>query len=234
MLSPMGYQAFKRTFLDPENKECLANLLHAIIDIPQEDFDGFEIINSLPVNDVPTQIDIDRSNLNEQNDGFTCAIKLKNNTRIVVVVHVGDTPYLTNMITVRFCELLADRLYTDASPACFAENHVLLISDRDIVAIEDILPKFYARFTFSSTATNEPLDDRNLIHVLSILDTPDKNDGTLKWQWGKFFQGQETEEFKMIIEENPAIKKAYDTIREMSQNEQEQLYNDAILALMQK
>jgi predicted transposase/invertase (TIGR01784 family) len=58
------------------------------------------------------------------------------------------------------------------------------------------------------------------VYTLELPKVPDGNDGTAVWQWTRFLRAKRKEEFEMIAVQNPEIRKAVDTLYELSADEQ--------------
>ena len=235
MISPMGDRAFKRTFLDPKNEECLTDLLLAIIDIPQSEFDHFDVIDPLPLDDTSLEFDIVdphqfEADINKKAGIFDLKVRLKDGTLIGIEVQIVNVPDLADRMVNRISSLIVSQTDKGEEYGAIAQNHVILISETEVSGLVKTT-EYYDAFNWRSKITNRDFSTKHFIHVLNISKVPKINDGTRKWQWAKFFQGKETEEMNMIIKENKAIKKAYNAIQEMSQDEKERARNEAILGM---
>jgi predicted transposase/invertase (TIGR01784 family) len=57
------------------------------------------------------------------------------------------------------------------------------------------------------------------VYTLELPKVPVKSDGTTGWEWMLFLRGKQREEFDMIAEKNPEIRKAVNTLYELSADE---------------
>jgi len=58
------------------------------------------------------------------------------------------------------------------------------------------------------------------VYTLELSKVPTVNDGTAVWEWLQFLRAKQKEEFEMIAERNPEIRKAVDTLYELSADEE--------------
>ena len=58
------------------------------------------------------------------------------------------------------------------------------------------------------------------VYTLELSKVPTVNDGTAVWEWLQFLRAKQKEEFEMIAERNPEIRKAVNTLYELSGDEQ--------------
>jgi len=64
------------------------------------------------------------------------------------------------------------------------------------------------------------------IYTLELPKVPPENDGTLGWEWLQFLRSRHKEEFEMIAEKNPEIRKAVNTLYDLSASEKVQAEYD--------
>ena len=57
------------------------------------------------------------------------------------------------------------------------------------------------------------------IHTLELTKVPAMSDGTAGWKWLQFLKSKEKEEFEMVAVQNPEIRKAVNTLYELSADE---------------
>jgi predicted transposase/invertase (TIGR01784 family) len=61
------------------------------------------------------------------------------------------------------------------------------------------------------------------LNVLELPKLPEQSDGTELYKWSEFFRSKTEEEFEMVAEKDPVIKKAVGTLMVLSEDEQERL-----------
>jgi predicted transposase/invertase (TIGR01784 family) len=57
------------------------------------------------------------------------------------------------------------------------------------------------------------------VYTLELGKVPEKDDGTGSWEWTQFFRSRRREEFEMVAGKNPEIRKAVDSLYELSGDE---------------
>jgi predicted transposase/invertase (TIGR01784 family) len=65
------------------------------------------------------------------------------------------------------------------------------------------------------------------INVLELPKLPKEADGTPLWYWGSFFKSGTEEEFAMVAEKEPGVRKAVGVLMELSEDERNQMLQDA-------
>ena len=68
--------------------------------------------------------------------------------------------------------------------------------------------RYHHRFTFCDPDAKIELTDIVEIHTLELSKLPEGTDGTLLYDWAKFIDAENEEEFNMVAERNPEVKKA--------------------------
>ena len=58
------------------------------------------------------------------------------------------------------------------------------------------------------------------IYTLELPKVPVQNDNSGLWEWLQFLRSKNKEDFEMVAEKNPEIRKAVDTLYELSSDEQ--------------
>ena len=64
------------------------------------------------------------------------------------------------------------------------------------------------------------LDIPEEIYTLELSKVPEKDDGSALWEWLQFLRSKQKEEFEMVAERNPEIRKAVDTLYELSADDE--------------
>jgi len=91
----------------------------------------------------------------------------------------------------------------------------IIITDFTLISEND---KYHNRYTFRN---EDGLQFTNVmeINTLELSKIPPTEDGTLLWEWMKFLNAESKEEFDMIADKNPVIKKAVVRLEQLSQDE---------------
>jgi predicted transposase/invertase (TIGR01784 family) len=66
------------------------------------------------------------------------------------------------------------------------------------------------------------------VHTLELGKLPRKADGSQLWNWLKFLDARSEEDLRMIAERNPMVKKAVVRLMELSKDEQERMWAEAV------
>ena len=107
---------------------------------------------------------------------------------------------------------------------------VVTILITDYFLIEDH-EQYHDTFKYHSSKTGYTFSSSTEIHTLELPKLPDDNDNSNLWYWLKFIKSEKEEDFEMLVEQKPLIKKAYGVLKELSQDEQTRLLAEAREAL---
>jgi predicted transposase/invertase (TIGR01784 family) len=79
---------------------------------------------------------------------------------------------------------------------------------------------YFNRFRFYNRENGLCFEDiPEEVCSLELPKVPVQDDGTLAWGWAQFFRAKRREEFEMVAAKNPEIRKAVDSLYELSADE---------------
>jgi predicted transposase/invertase (TIGR01784 family) len=99
-----------------------------------------------------------------------------------------------------------------------------VITDYDIIKES---PKYHHVFQLYDKSSGVQFTDIMEINTLELQKIPEESDSTAKYNWLKFLKAEGEEEFNMIGERRPAIKKAVVELKRLSQDEEAQRLYEA-------
>jgi len=103
-------------------------------------------------------------------------------------------------------------------------NNVLRITVRS--ALENS-PKCHHKFQLNDVETGVKFTDVIEINTLELGKIPTQDESKTKYDWLRFLKAEREEEFDMLAEKNPVIKKAVVELKRLSQSEEAQRLYDA-------
>ncbi|MFP3041221.1 Rpn family recombination-promoting nuclease/putative transposase, partial [Treponema primitia] len=92
-------------------------------------------------------------------------------------------------------------------------NDILIPEEKD----------YYNSYSLLNRKTGTEFTDLLEINTLELPKLPEQSDGSDLYTWSQFFTSETEEEFMMVAEKDPVIKKAVATLMELSEDERERL-----------
>ena len=212
ILKPKIDLIFKLIFGTEPNLDILTDFLKCVLNIKDDEFIGIEIIDphtrTEKINDKMSILDI----------------KL-NTTRGIINVEIQLNKY-TDM---------EDRIIFGISKSITNQKHsgnnyklkkvvTILITDYVLIAEHE---QYHDIFNYNSKKTGHTFSSITEIHTLELPKLPDDYDNSNLWYWLKFIKSEKEEDFEMLSEQKPLIKKAYGVLKELSQDEKTRLLAEA-------
>ena len=203
LLSKTNDKVFKEIFT--RNKSCMADFLKCILDIPDEEFEDLEFLDTHTRKGSPL-------------DGeYILDIKVKTKSHVIdVEMQVKRSPimeqriivYLANMVKDQSCEGFKYKDIKKSVSIIIAAEHNLTNDNR-----------YFHKYNMRDEKDNSKFTDLLEIDLLELKKLPRADDGTNLWDWLRFIKTNNEEEMEMLAHENPEIEKAYDALQDLSNDE---------------
>jgi predicted transposase/invertase (TIGR01784 family) len=87
-------------------------------------------------------------------------------------------------------------------------------------------PRYHNRFTLYDPESETEFTDLIEIHTLELPKLPEKADNYL-WHWMRFLRAESKEDFDMVAQASPKLKKVVGRLLELSQNKRAQMLFEA-------
>jgi predicted transposase/invertase (TIGR01784 family) len=205
---------FKLVFGDQRNTDILAGFLQAALDLPEAEYDSLIITNPFLKQEHPG----DKSGILD--------VKVRTKTGIVIDVEIQIEAYAG--LRKRFAEYAA-KMVTEQikrGESWKQANRVI-----NIIIVNDILiPEekgYYNRYAILNRETGTEFTDLLEINTLELPKLPQETDGSMLWEWAQFLKSETEEDYRMVAEKDPMIKKAVAAVLEVSEDEREQAEADS-------
>ena len=203
LLSKTNDKVFKEIFT--RNKSCMADFLKCILNIPDEEFDDLEFLDTHTRKGSPL-------------DGeYILDIKVKTKSNIIdVEMQVKRSPILEQRIIVYLANMVKDQScdgfkYKDIKKSV----SVIIAAEHNIT--ED--GRYFHKYNMRDEKDNSMFTDLLEVDLLELKKLPKTDDGTDLWDWLRFIKTNNEEEMEMLAQENPEIEKAYDALQDLSNDE---------------
>ena len=203
LLSKTNDKVFKEIFT--RNKSCMADFLKCILNIPDEEFDDLEFLDTHTRKGSPL-------------DGeYILDIKVKTKSNIIdVEMQVKRSPILEQRIIVYLANMVKDQScdgfkYKDIKKSV----SVIIAAEHNIT--ED--GRYFHKYNMRDEKDNSMFTDLLEVDLLELKKLPKADDGTDLWDWLRFIKTNNEEEMEMLAQENPEIEKAYGALQDLSNDE---------------
>lgn len=203
LLSKTNDKVFKEIFT--RNKSCMADFLKCILNIPDEEFEDLEFLDT-------------HTRKGSALDGeYILDIKVKTKSHVIdVEMQVKRSPimeqriivYLANMVKDQSCEGFKYKDIKKSVSIIIAAEHNLTNDNR-----------YFHKYNMRDEKDNSVFTDLLEVDLLELKKLPQADDGTNLWDWLRFIKTNNEEEMEMLAHENPEIEKAYDALQDLSNDE---------------
>lgn len=203
LLSKTNDKVFKEIFT--RNKSCMADFLKCILDIPDEEFDDLEFLDTHTRKGSPL-------------DGeYILDIKVKTKSNIIdVEMQVKRSPILEQRIIVYLANMIKDQSCEGFKYKDIKKSVSVIIAAEHNVTDDN---RYFHKYNMRDEKDNSMFTDLLEVDLLELKKLPKANDGTDLWDWLRFIKTNNEEEMEMLAQENPEIEKAYDALQDLSNDE---------------
>ena len=213
ILRPTNDLIFKLIFGDNKNTDLLANFLQAVLNLPEDEYSHLSIVDP-------------HSRL-ERSEDKTVILDIKLHTTsgkiIDIEIQVADTPQIRDRILVYAAKMLTEQIGK-------GENYKLkkvisiLITNFNLIHETSVYHHIYQLYDI---ATGSKFTDVLEINTLELPKVPKETDNTQLWNWLQFLRTDREEDYYMLAQANPQIRKAVGVLKELSQDERTRLLYEA-------
>ena len=217
IMSPKIDFVFKLIFGNEKNKDILIALLSSIIDMPEEEFKGIEIIN----NELMREFKEDKKGI------LDVRVKTKSNKQIDIEIQILPTEYMPERTLYYWSKMYTEQIKSgdtyDMLKKCIAIN----IVDFRCIPLKKLHTVYHIKEEKSGYALTDILE----IHFIELPKLTDNEIEEGKdepiTQWMEFIDGKSKGVMEMLAKKNEDIKKAYDILKIVSQDEKARMVYEA-------
>ncbi|WP_010259230.1 Rpn family recombination-promoting nuclease/putative transposase [Treponema primitia] len=210
MLKIMVDYVFKLIFGDQRNIDILAGFLKAALNLPEAEYDSLSIVDP----NLKREFADDKAGVLD--------VKIHTKTGIVIDVEIQVSAYggLRKRLTEYAVKMVTEQIKRGENWKQ-ANRVVCIIIINDILIPEE--KDYYNRYALLNRETGTEFTDLLEINTLELPKLPKQSDGSDLYMWSQFFTSETEEDFMMVAEKDPVIKKAVATLMELSEDERERL-----------
>lgn len=217
IMSPKYDFVFKYIFGNEKHKDLLIALLSDIISVPEEEFDGIEIINS----ELIKEFKEDRKGI------LDVRVRTKLGKQIDVEIQILPTEYMAERTMFYWSKMYTSQIKPGDTYDKLKKCVTINIVDFKCTPLN----KLYSSYHITEDKTGYRLTDILEVHFLEIpklFDEDierDENDPIV--QWMEFLDAKSKGVMEMLAEKNKDIKKAYDLLQIISKDEKARMLYEA-------
>jgi predicted transposase/invertase (TIGR01784 family) len=203
ILPPTDDWIFKLLFGDERRKSTLVDLLKTFVDLPEEEYE----LTFLDTHLKP-EFEDDKLGI------VDVKLRTKAGKIIDIEIQVCPVPNIGKRLSFYKSKLIVGQI--DKSEGYEVIQKVICICITNHVLFPGVTD-YLNQFRFYNRRNNLCFEDiPEELFTIELPKVPTKDDGSPLWDWAQFLRARTKEEFEMIAAKNPEIRKAVDTLYEIS------------------
>ena len=206
ILPPTDDWIFKLLFGDERNKSILIDLLKSFVELPQEEYELTFMDTHLKPEAEDDKLGI-----------LDVKVKTKTGKIIDIEIQVNPIKNIGKRLSFYKSKLIVEQISKSELYTVIQKVICICITSYELFSgVKEYLNSFY----FYNPKNGLYFEDiPEEVYTLELSKVPTVNDGSAGWEWLQFLRAKQKEEFEMIAERNPEIRKAVDTLYELSADE---------------
>ena len=217
IMSPKYDFVFKYIFGSENHKDLLIALLSDVLGLPEEEFDGIEIINS----ELLKQFKEDKKGI------LDVRIKTKLGKQIDVEIQILPTDYMAERTIFYWSKMYTSQIKPGETYDKLKKCVTINIVDFKCTPLKQL----YSSYHLTEDKTGYRLTDIIEVYFLEIPklfdDDIERDETDPIVQWMQFLDGKSKGVMEMLAEKNKNIKKAYDLLQIISKDEKARMLYEA-------
>ena len=206
ILPPTDDWIFKLIFGDERNKSMLIDMLKSFVQLPDEEYEIIFLDTHLKPESEDDKLGI-----------VDVKIKTKTGKIIDIEIQVNPMKNIGRRLSFYKSKLIVEQIGKSENYSKIQRVICVCILCYDLFTENK---DYMNNFQFYNPKNGILFSDiPEEIYTIELLKVPSRNDGNSVWEWLQFLRSKEKEEFDMVAEMNPEIKKAVDTLYELSADE---------------
>ena len=206
ILPPIDDWVFKLLFGDERNTSILIDLLKSFVELPDEEYELTFLDTHLKPEAEGDKLGI-----------VDVKVKTKNGKIIHIEIQVNPVRNIGRRLSFYKSKLIVEQIGESDQYGVIQKVICICITDYEMFPGEE---GYLNRFRFYNPKNGLCFEDiPEEIYTLELPKVPVWHDGTGVWEWTQFLRSKRREEFEMIAERNPEIRKAVNTLYELSADE---------------
>ena len=218
ILLPKVDVIFKLLFGDERNSEILIDFLKSILNLSEDEYETITLEDT----------HLKRESIDDKLGIVDVKLTTKSGKIVHIEMQILEQDDFPERITYYNAKMLVTQLKS-GDEYKFQKTISIAIADFDIVANSQ---KYHHKFQLNDIEAGVTFTDVIEINTLELGKIPEQSDNTKKYDWLRFLKAEREEEFDMLAERSPAVKRAVVELKRLSKDEEAQrLYEAREMAL---
>ena len=213
ILLPKVDVIFRLLFGDKRNIEILIDFLKSVLDLDESEYESITLEDT----------HLKRETADDKLGIVDVRLTTKSGKIVHIEMQILEQDDFPERVTYYNAKMLVTQLKSGNNYK-FQKTISIVISDFDIV---EVSPKYHHRFQLNDLDAGVTFTDIIEINTLELGKIPVESDNTKKHDWLQFLKAEREEEFDMVAERNPIVKKAVVELKRLSQSEEAQRLYEA-------
>jgi predicted transposase/invertase (TIGR01784 family) len=206
ILPPTDDWIFKLLFGDERNKSMLIDLLKSFVELPDEEYELTFMDTHLKPEAGDDKLGI-----------LDVKVRTKSGKVIDIEIQVNPVRSIGKRISFYKSKLIVEQIAKGDYYSVIEK--VICVCITDYVLFQD-KTDYLNSFRFFNPRNGLCFEEiPEEVYTLELPKVPALSDGSAVWQWTQFLRAKRKEEFEMVAVQNPEIRKAVDTLYELSADE---------------
>jgi predicted transposase/invertase (TIGR01784 family) len=206
ILPPTDDWIFMLLFGEERNKSMLIDFLKSFVDLPDEEYELTFLDTYLKAETEDDKLGI-----------LDVKVQTKTGKVIDIEIQVNPVKSIGKRLSFYKSKLIVEQIAKGDDYAIIQKVICFCITDYGLFPeVKDYLN----RFRFYNGKNGLCFEDiPEEVYTLELPKVPAQSDGAPGWEWTKFLRAKRREEFEMVAAKNPEIRKAVNTLYELSADE---------------
>jgi predicted transposase/invertase (TIGR01784 family) len=206
IFSPAVDWVFKLLFGDERNKSMLIDLLGSFLELPKEEYELIFLDTHLKKEAVDEKWGI-----------IDVKIRTKTGKILDIEIQVSPIRELGKRLSFYKSKMVTGQISEGNDYSVIQKVICVCITDYTVFPWRD---GYLNKFVFCNPETGLTFDEiPEEVYTLEIPKVPAQSDGKEIWNWLQFLRSMKREDFEMVAERNPEIRKAVDKLYVLSQDQ---------------
>jgi len=206
ILPPTDDWIFKLLFGDERNKSILIDLLQSFVELPREEYELTFLDTYLKPEAEDDKLGI-----------VDVKVQTKTGKIINIEIQVNPMKNIGKRLSFYKSKLIVEQIAKSQHYNVIEKVICICITSYELFTGEK---DYLNSFRFINQKNGLCFEDiPEEIYTLELTKVPAMSDGTAGWKWLQFLRAKEKEEFEMVAVQNPEIRKAVNTLYELSADE---------------
>ena len=206
ILPPTSDFVFKMIFGDERNASMLIDFLKSLLDLPDEEYQ-LTFLNPY----VKPEFDGDKLGI------LDVKVRTVTGKIINIEIQVNPVDHIGERISFYKSKLITEQIGEGESYSVIQRVICICITDYPMFPS---VSEYWNPMRFCNPVNGlvfEGIPEE--IHTLELAKVPERSDGSAGWAWLQFLRSRQREEFEMVAVKNPEIRKAVNTLYQLSASE---------------